>query len=438
MIQRLTATVLLLFLLAAPVAAAELLVLTHATVIDGSGAPAQADMTIVIDGSQIQSIHPSAVQASSKGARVVDLHGRYVIPGLIDAHVHMSDVEPDMADYQLFLRALLDGGVTGVRDMAGNARQLGYLAQQTNSDALAGPDIFHSAVMAGSSFFAKDARVAASAPGLAVGTAPWMHAVDPETDLPALMAQAKGTGATGIKIYANLPASLVRTITQEAHRQGLQVWTHATIFPAKPSDAVTAGVDTISHSAYLVWEAAAKVPDDYSVRAQGDFTHVRPDAPGMIALLDSMNAHGTILDATLDVFRDKAERHPDKVGAGIVPWIYQVTQLAHERGIPIAAGTDSAGLPEDADGNPDLHALPGIHVEMAALVEHAGFTPIEAIRAATQISAGALGQQATRGTIEPGKRADLVVLTADPGEDIHNTTKIDFVIKNGKEYRRGH
>jgi len=437
MLRRLTFTVLLVFS-SVTTAAAESLLLTHATVIDGTGAPSRSDMSIVIDGNRIQSIYPGAAQPPPKGASVMDLRGRYVIPGLIDAHVHMSDVEPDMAHYQLFLRALLDGGVAAVRDMAGNARQLGYLAQQTNSDSLAGPDIFYSALMAGPSFFANDHRVAAAAPGVAVGTAPWMHAVDADTDLVLLLAQAKGTGATGIKIYANLPAPLVQAITQEAHRQGLQVWTHATIFPARPSDAVAAGADTLSHSAYLVWEAAAKVPDDYGLRAKGDFAHVRPDAPAIIALLDNMKAHGTILDATLDVFRAQAEHRPDSVGAGIVPWSYAVTRLAHERGVPVAAGTDSAGLPDAADGNPDLHALPGIHAEMALLVEHAGFTPIEAIRAATLVSAGALGQQTTRGTIAPGKRADMVVLTADPAKDIHNTTKIDFVIKNGKVFRRDH
>ncbi|HWU76865.1 MAG TPA: amidohydrolase family protein [Rhodanobacter sp.] len=437
MIHRLSLAGLILLLLTAPAAAASL-ALTHATVIDGTGAPARADMTIVINGNEIESIYPSAAQSPPKGARVEDLHGRYVIPGLIDAHVHMTDVEPDMAHYRVFLRSMLDGGVTGVRDMAGNARQLGYLAQLTNSDAIAGPDIFYSALMAGPSFFAKDVRVAAASPNFAAGTAPWMHAVDAKTNLPSLMAQAKGTGATGIKIYANLPAPLVRATTREAHRQGLRVWTHATIFPARPSDAVAAGVDTVSHTAYMVWEAAAKVPDDYSMRAKGDFMHVRPDAPKILALLDSMKIHGTILDATLDVFRDEAEHHPGNVGAGILPWSYQVTRLAHERGIPVDAGTDSSGLPADADGNPDLHALPGIHAEMATLVEHAGFTPIEAIHAATQVSAGAQGQQATRGTIVKGKRADLVVLTADPGKDIHNTTKIDFVMKNGKEYRRGH
>jgi Imidazolonepropionase and related amidohydrolases len=72
---------------------------------------------------------------------------------------------------------------------------------------------------------------------------------------------------------------------------------------------------------------------------------------------------------------------------------------------------------------------------MALLVEHGGFTLIEAIRAATQVSAAAMGQAAQRGTLTPGKRADLVVLTADPTRDIRNTSKIELVLKNGRTYR---
>lgn len=426
----------LLLLLAAPASAGSWL-LTHANVIDGTGAPMRRDMTIAVDGDHVRSIYPSGTQPIPKGAKVEDLHGRYVIPGLIDAHVHMTDVEPDMAHYREFLRALLVGGVTGVRDMAGNARLLGYLAQQTNNDEIAGPDIFYVALMAGPSFFAKDKRVAASAPGFAVGTAPWMRAIDAHADLPSAMAQAKGTGATAIKIYANLPAPLVRSITGEAHRQGLRVWTHAAIFPARPSDAVDAGADTISHSAYLVWEAAPSMPDDYAVRAKGDFVHIRPDAPALLALFDAMKQRGTILDATLNVFREEAEHQPSHVGVGIVPWTYAVTKLAHERGVAVDVGTDGPGLPAGADDTPDLHALPVVHTEMALLVEKSGFTPIQAIHAATEVSAAAQGQSASRGTITPGKRADLVVLAADPSADIHNTTKIMFVVKNGKMFRPG-
>jgi imidazolonepropionase-like amidohydrolase len=428
-------SVALLLLAIAAQASASPLLLTHATVIDGTGAPARADTTIVLDAKTIQAIYPSGSQPAPKGARVQDLRGRYVIPGLIDAHVHITDVEPDIAHYQTFLKALLLGGVTGIRDMAGDDRLLGYLAQKSNSDAFAAPDIFYVALMAGPSFFAEDKRAQASAAEAPPGFAPWMRAISAQTDLPLAIAEAKGTGATAIKIYANLPANLVLAIAAEAHRQGLRVWTHATIFPAKPSDAVAAGADTISHSAYLVWEAAPQVPDDYGVRARGDFAHIRPDAPQILALLDAMHQHGTILDATLNVFRDEAQHHPEKVGGGIAPWSYAVTRLAHEHGVLIDVGTDGAGLPYKSN-DPDLNALPDVHAEMALLVEHCGFTPLEAIRAATQTSAAAAGQSATRGTITEGMRADLVVLTADPTVDIRNTRKIAFVVKNGTMYRR--
>ena len=428
---------LLLCLFALPVLAAAPtpLLLTHVGLIDGSGSPVQRDMTIAVEGKQITAVYPSGSRPVPKGADVRDLRGHYVIPGLIDAHVHITDAEPDIAHYQAFLHALLLGGVTGIRDMAGDDRLLQFLAEQANADTFASPDIFYVALMAGPSFFKEDFRAQDASKGEPLGFAPWMQAIDAKTDIPLAVAEAKGTGATGIKLYANLPATLVKAITAEAHRQGLRVWTHATIFPATPSDAVGAGADTISHSPYLVWEAAPSVPDDYRMRAMGDFEHIKPDAPQILALFDAMKQRGTILDATLLVFKNEAEHHPQSVGAGIMPWSYAVTKLAHQHGVLIDAGTDDAGFPYGRDG-PELNQMPSVHQEMTLLVEHAGFTPLQAIEAATEVGAAALGQSAKRGTITPGKLADLVVLDADPSRDIRSTTKIDFVVKNGRIYSR--
>src|SRR6185312_2934278 len=271
--------VLCLFALPALAAAPKPLLLTHVGLIDGTGSPVRRDMTIEITGKRITAVYPDGSRAAPKDAEVRDLGGKYVIPGLIDAHVHITDAEPDIAHYRTFLHALLLGGVTGIRDMAGDDRLLQYLAEQANSDAFASPDIFYVALMAGPSFFKEDVRAQAASKGEPLGFAPWMQAITAKTDIPLAVAEAKGTGATGIKLYANLPAALVKAITAEAHRQELRVWTHATIFPAKPSDAVDAGVETISHSPYLVWEAAPNVPGDYKMRAMGDFEHVKPDAP---------------------------------------------------------------------------------------------------------------------------------------------------------------
>lgn len=411
------------------------LLLTHATIIDGTGSPARPDMSLAIEDGRIAAIYPDGSRAIPKTARVEDLSGRYVIPGLIDAHVHLTGAEPDFAHYRPHLLALLRGGVTAIRDMAGDDRLIAYLAGQANSDALVSPDIYYVALMAGPTFFAEDMRAQQASAGEPLGHAPWMQAITPATDIPLAVAEAKGTGATALKLYANLPADLVAKITAEAHRQGLRVWTHATIFPATPGDAVAAGADTISHSPYLVWAAAPKVPDDYRVRALGDFAHIQPDAPQILALFKAMKQRGTILDATLLPFVDEAQHHSKNVGAGIVPWSYAVTRLAHQQGVLIDVGTDSSGVPADAHG-PDLNALPLVHAEMALLVEHCGFTPMEAIQAATAVSAAAMGQAAQRGTITPGKRADMVVLMADPTRDIHNTGKIAFVIKNGRIHKQ--
>lgn len=412
------------------------LLLTHATVIDGTGGPAQAGMTVAIDGERIAAIYPDGSRPAPKAARVEDLRGHYVIPGLIDTHVHLTAAEPDIRHYQAHLKALVRGGVTAVRDMAGDDRLIAYLAGQANADLIAAPDIFYVALMAGPTFFAEDVRAQEASAGLPPGTAPWMQAITPDTDLALAVAEAKGTGATALKLYANLPPELVAKITAEAHRQGLQVWSHAAIFPTRPSEAVAAGVDVISHSPYLVWEAVAKVPDDYRVRALGDFTHIPPDAPAILALFETMQQRGTILDATLWPFVEEARRHPQQVGAGIVPWSYAVTRLAHQHGVRVAVGTDSSGLPATAQGVA-LTGMPLIHAEMAALVAHCGFTPMQAIQAATAVGAAAIGQATQRGTIEVGKRADLVVLAADPTRDIHNTTRIVFVVKNGHVYRKG-
>jgi imidazolonepropionase-like amidohydrolase len=411
-----------------------LLALTHATVIDGTGAAPLSNSTVLVRDGRIEAVYASGSRPTPDSARVEDLSGKWIIPGLFDAHVHITGDRSDMAYYRKLLGGLLRDGVTGIRDMAGDARVLGYLAREARLDTLASPYIYYSALMAGPTFFYEDSRVPSASAGVMLGSAPWMHAVDATTDIPMVVAEAKGTGATGVKLYANLPGSLVKAIAAEAERQGLLVWTHATIFPATPSDAVDAGATTLSHTPYLVWEAMPHVPTDYRSRAQGDYEHVKPDDPEIVALLEDMKQRGTILDATLRVFAREAEHAPDAVGAGIMPWSYAVTKEAHRMGVLIDAGTDSQGLPIGKDG-PDASAGANVVDEMALLVEHCGFTPVEAIRSATQVAAMAVGQGARRGAIAPGMDADLVVLDADPTADVRNVRTVVEVMKGGRIYR---
>lgn len=400
--------------------------LTHATLFDGTGAAPQPGRTILIQGKQIQAVFADGARPLPEGATVEDLRGKWVIPGIIDAHVHLTGGPAPADRYIALLRWAVGHGVVAVRDMAGDDRVLAYFAREAMLDEIASPDIRYAAFMAGPTFFAEDPRAPGASEGVLLGSAPWMRAVDGASDIRTVVAEAKGTGAAALKLYANMPASIVSALTAEAHRQGMMAWAHATVFPAKPSDVVAAGVDVLSHAPYLVWEAAPRVPQDYTVRAMGDFQHIRPDDPRILAVLDSMKARGEILDATLHVFQEEAERTPDRVGKGIVAWGGAVTRIAHERGVLVDAGTDGMGSPADT--------VPNIYREMADLVDLAGFTPLEAIGAATRVAAMALGISATHGTVSPGKMADMVVLSADPAKDIRNTRDVVEVWKHGKKY----
>ncbi|MFI5246719.1 MAG: amidohydrolase family protein, partial [Gemmatimonadales bacterium] len=267
---------------------------TNATLIDGTGAPPTARQTILVNRGVIEDVFETGSRPLPAGARAVDLTGKFVIPGLIDAHVHVAtDPSGPDADAAATLRLALLGGLTSVRDMAGDAIVLRELATASRRADAEMPRLFYSSLMAGPSFFT-DARTKASAHGGTPGEIPWMRAITPATDLKLAVRGAKATGATAIKIYADLPADIVRKITTEAHRQGLKVWSHSTGFPATALDAVDAGVDVISHAIYLYWAAIPNPPMHYADRVppRAAYDSVPPDGSVMQDLFTRMKAQG--------------------------------------------------------------------------------------------------------------------------------------------------
>ncbi|MGD0737772.1 MAG: amidohydrolase family protein [Terracidiphilus sp.] len=399
----------------------------NATVIDGQNNIPQPNMSILVRGERIDTIAPTSQLVPPPNAKVIDVTGLYVLPGLINTHIHIA-TNTTRAEALALMRRDLFSGITAERDMAGDTRQLAELARAALLNEVPGPDIVYAALMAGPSFF-KDPRTHAAARGAVAGEVPWMKAVTPQTDLHLAIAEAKGTGATAIKIYADLPADLVAAITKEAHRQGLLVWAHATVFPATAAEVVDAGVDSVSHAPML---AIAHPTNTYAE------SHIQPAqlyidgfGPQFTHVIKEMKAHHTILDATLWVFKESDEahaKHPEKPFVKVLPIGEQATHAAYLAGIPISTGTDG----DDEDN----HEWSPLREELLLLQDGAGMKPSDVIRSATSIGARTLGQEKEMGTIEPGRLANLVFVSKNPLDGVQAFSDVVLTVKRGHGFWR--
>ncbi len=408
-----------------PPRATRVLVLEHARLIDGRSDAVRPGMTVIVKGDEIAAVFAGPPRSVPDSAFVLDLGGAWLMPGLVDSHVHISHDTRRVTEDAL-ARALR-GGVTTVRDMGGDARRLAALQRDALLGEIEAPDIVYSAVFAGETFFT-DPRVVDVTRGAVPGEVPWARAVRPATDVDEAVLLAKGAGASAVKIYADLPPAEVARVTAAAHRHGLRAWSHATVFPSRPSDAVAAGVDVLSHASMLQWQVLADVPPRFGPHR--DVTPLDPagaSSPKLAALVAEMKRRGTILDATLFVGEEMVATAADsarrRYWEGTQAFAVAATRAAHAAGVEVSAGTDDLIGEEDE--------LPHLHEELRLLVS-AGFTPMQALQAATRVSAEAAGVLDRVGTIEPGKRANLVVLGADPTARIENSTSIRFVVKAGR------
>jgi imidazolonepropionase-like amidohydrolase len=293
---------------------------------------------------------------------------------------------------------------------------------------VAGPDIYYAALMAGPSFF-KDKRTHDAARGAVSGEVPWMRAVTPQTDLRLAVAEARGTGAIAIKIYADVPAQLVAAITEEAHRQGMLVWAHATVYPATVQQVVEAGVDSISHAPMLAITNPAKTYAEAHLHPAAEQQYDNGFGPRLTSLLREMKRRGTILDATLVVFREASPAgHPPAQIVNRLDIGEHVTHAAYQAGVAISTGTDT----EDED-NKEWSPL---RDELLLLQDRAGMRPADVIHSATAVGARALGQDKEMGTVESGKLANLVFVARNPLDGVEAFSTLVLTIKRGNPFWR--
>jgi imidazolonepropionase-like amidohydrolase len=368
-------------------AVAGALTLVNARLIDGSGAPPRTGVTVAVEDGKIASVgeEPPAPTASA-----LDLEGRTLLPGLIDAHVHLSslglpDVADDLQAYGLALvaRRMVEAGFTTVRDLGSYGDSLFRLRRAIGLGLCPGPRL----VLCGQ-------IVAATSPGARAFPGMYCEADGPDGMRRAVREQIR-QGVDFIKVMstgaltvadedvhpAQLTAEELSAVVDESHRTGFVVASHAEGL-AGIRLSVEAGVDTLEH---------------------GEMAF---EDPGVLA---AMAEQGIVLVPTLCVFDLVAD------GDGFPGWMRERAKFlrasaektvaaARGEGVAMAAGADAGPHGENAR-------------ELVRMVE-TGLRPMEAIVAATSTAARACRLEDELGTIEPGKTADLLVLDGDPLEDV--------------------
>lgn len=344
-----------------------------------------------------------------------ELAGAYVLPGLINAHIHLgNDPKETWESRHQQLAYLVEHGITSVRDAAGDARILKVMQQEVREGKVVGPDIYYAAFVAGPSYYKGNDREQNMVVGLDTAYAPWLQCIRPGDDLDRAMEAARECGATGIKIYGGFNREELIPLIRAGKKAGLEIWGHAALYPAKPIDAAEAGMEVLSHAYLLEWEGVKEelsgdIFENYNKFYESiDREHL--DISALVTVLKEKNA---IFDPTLYLCMENN-----------MEWSARLVKQLYQSGVRVCAGTDWI---EEVK-----RPCPFLLDEIGLYVEKCGFTPLDAIRSATIVAAEVIGQEKEVGSVEEGKRADLLILNDNPLENIGNLKKIRMVIKGGR------
>jgi len=394
-------------LLCLPLASAQqsnTLAVTHVTVIDCTGAPPNPNSTVVIASGHISAVGPSDRVSIPAGAHVVDGNGKFLIPGLWDMHVHLTDATEDA------FPLLIMNGVTGVRDMGGDLAQLDRWRSEIDSGLRVGPHII---------------RAGPFVDGPKEGVTNRLTVRTPEEARRAVR-DLKAKGVDFIKVHNALPPEAFFALMDEAHKERIPVAVHLpkNVSSAEASDAGVASlehVETLTENALWRKGATAKtieqgVDEILGPVGQDLFQRFVKNGTWYVPTLVAYERGFVLWSNDKESVKPRLDIHEKNI---------EIIRMMHKAGVEIMAGSDFS----------DWALVPGVdlHNELALLVE-TGFTPMEALQAATLNPAKFLGKTDTYGTIQVGRAADLVLLDMNPLEDISHTRKIHAVILGGKFY----
>jgi imidazolonepropionase-like amidohydrolase len=423
------------------------LVFTHVTIVDVASGALEKDMYVIVTGDRIEQVGTKHHVKIPKDGKIIDATGKFMIPGLWDMHVHSFFDDRGKAGRDVTLPLFIANGVTGVRDMGSDLEPVLAARKEIEEHRLLGP------------------RMIISGPMLDGPKSTYKSAIPIATpeDGRRAVDMLKSRGVDFIKIQSYVPREAYFAIVEECKKQNMIFVGHVPD-SIRGSEAVNAGQKSLEHL-IGIFEASSTVEDDLLTgpKSPGRFLDTY-DASKEAAIIQLLAKNHTwqcptlywergqwlvdVIDpnkdpdvkyapvswretawprATKSIIKDM-DTDPLPVREKFVQHELDMVKKLDQAGVPFLAGTD---CPAGVD------VIPGfsLHLELERFIA-AGFTPLQTLQTATINAAKFLDKVSDFGTVEKGKIADLVVLDANPLEDIRNTQKITAVVANGRYFSR--
>jgi len=402
------------------------LAIVGGTLIDGTGAAPIADAAVVIHNGRIVAAGPRSKVKIPKHANVVDARGKTILPGLWDMHAHFEQVEWG----PIYLAA----GVTTVRDCGNEFEFITAVRDAIKQGRGLGPRLLLAGIVDGTGMYT-------------IG----VERIDTPEQARMWTDRYHAAGFQQMKIYSSVKLEEVKVVADEAHRLGMTVTGHVPE-GLNAYQTIEAGQDQINHIGYVADIMHAPFPTNMSRMDQRKaMAALDLDSPEAKKAIEFLKEHHTVVDPTIalsefftattakppasfepginKIAPELAEQLTDveppsersEIGEKVFEKEVAIVGALHRAGIPVVAGTDQT--------------VPGysLHREMELYVQ-AGFTPMEAIQAATIVPARAMGLEKESGTVEKGKRGDLILVNGNPLDDIRNARNVEYVVANGMMY----
>jgi imidazolonepropionase-like amidohydrolase len=405
-------------------------VLVGPTLIDGTGEPPKRNAVIIVSGNEIVTVtnqteyyskYYSTINNETTREDILNLTGKYVIPGLFDMHAHVAGVRKNSYNQDFSenaLKRLLDYGVTTIRSPAGPTNQSIALKHNVSEGIIEGPEMFTAGRLL-------------NGPQIAI---PFVEKqISTEEQAREEVRNQAAAGVDYVKLYVGLPPNLVQAAIDEAHSQGIGVIGH--LYMTSWTDAANMGIDALTHGVPVNPSLlpSGDSREQFLENGGGPFDHLLwldlldLDSTEINEMINALVENSVPVDPTLSIYetmlRDDGYGFSDPQNQLRWAKVLQLTKIMHDKGVQILSGSDI----------PNFGLIPGasLHNELELLTE-AGIKPLEVVAIATKNGAEALGIDNRVGTIESGKEADVIILTSNPIENISNTKGIEAVIVDGR------